>query len=112
MVLGDAFGEGESQSGTVSLGGKEGAENVWERFWRNAGACVLHRDRSHVVVGIDMNCYRAGTIERLDRVEHQVEQYLVNLAGIMLHRRQVWRFDAMNLDGLRQCLLTRHGNCV
>src|SRR5208282_5512544 len=74
MLLDDAAGERKTQSGAVSLGGIERAENVGEVLGRNPAAGIGHDHQRRVIVAFDFNRDPAGPIDVLDRVQQQVQQ--------------------------------------
>ena len=101
VILNDAARQGQSQSGTVTLRGKERTEDMGEVFRGDSQSGIVDGDRNRVLVRLgEHDRYPARPIERLDGIEKQVQKHLMELTRVVLDQSQFRSLPKFDLDGL------------
>jgi len=98
MFFGDPARQRESQACSVSLGRVEGSEDVVQKSGRDTTARVDNGNRGDVLQKRNLNPYLARTVNRLNRVQQQIQEELVDLIDIVFDVGQVRVFVEVDLD--------------
>src|SRR5262249_31323874 len=112
VVFDDAASERQAEASAVSFGGKEGTEDVGQVLRRDAASGVGHDDFGLVAAGNDVDADGAGTLERLNCVQQQVEKPLVDLIAVVVDVGEIVRLVQLNVDGLGDDLLAGEHDSV
>src|SRR5215471_7651043 len=88
----------QSEPGSSALGGVERTEDIRQILGLNAVACVGDGYNRGLALLKRSDPYQSWTIDRLHRVQKQVEQHLMDLIGVMFHRIEASRRSELNLN--------------
>jgi hypothetical protein len=64
------------------LGREKGVENLAQRLGFHADACILHDEANVIISGLRDDPEYASSGHGLNRIHSQIEDHLLNLAGI------------------------------
>src|SRR5579884_813144 len=105
VVFDDAAGQRQSQSSAVSFRRIERAKDVGQVFGGDAAAVVTDADGREMIAAAEFDAHLTRPINGLQRIQDEIEQNLMYLAGIVVDERQVIAGDEFDLNGFRQHLL-------
>ena len=83
--------EAEPRPDADRLGGEEGIEDAGLHLGRDAGAVVVELEADAVVAAAGLDADLALAVDRVAGVHQQIQEDLIQLAGIAAHARQIVR---------------------
>src|SRR5262249_45901340 len=105
MGLDNAVGQGKAEAGAFRTSREEGLEDARKGVGRNAAPGVRNRDGDVVVILEHCESNLASGGNRLDAIESDVEEDLLDKSGVVFDRRQGGIGLKENLNRLCQDLL-------
>src|SRR5437879_7522521 len=103
--LDDSAGEGKTEAGAFLASGEKRAKDFREGIGRDAFAVVFDADEGLIAFAADCDIHGALAGDRLDSIEREIQDDLLNERGIVGYRRKGRIRRKKDLHGTRAGLL-------
>jgi len=103
MLSRNIGGDGKSQSGSIVSGGKERVEDSVFVFSSDTASLIGYFNAQSILKKEAMYAYDAFAVCRLNRIQNQVQENLLDLFGVAVNLPALGFVGAFNGDALPAC---------